>query len=118
MKQLICQEPKQLVYQQVVEPTVQTGHVKIKFMRLVYVELIFMHGEETSHFQYPRVLGHEISGTICEVASDITQWKVRQRVAVMPYVACYECGACKEGKQIVAKNISYWRSRRRGFVNI
>ncbi len=22
----------------------------------------------------------------------------RQRVAVMPYVACYECGACKEGK--------------------
>ncbi len=77
MKQLICQEPKQLVYQQVVEPTVQTGHVKIKIHAVgICGTDIHAWGGNQPFFQYPRVLGHEISGTICEVASDITQWKV------------------------------------------
>ncbi|WP_438873170.1 zinc-binding alcohol dehydrogenase family protein [Providencia hangzhouensis] len=107
MKQFICQEPKQLVYQQVVEPTVQTGHVKIKIHAVgICGTDIHAWGGNQPFFQYPRVLGHEISGTICEVASDITQWKVGQRVAVMPYVACYECGACKEGKTNCCEKIS------------
>ncbi len=107
MKQLICQEPKKLVYQQVEEPVVKAGQVKIKIHAIgICGTDIHAWGGNQPFFQYPRVLGHEISGTICEVASDVTQWKVGQRVAVMPYVACYECGACKSGKTNCCEKIS------------
>ncbi|WP_255586316.1 MULTISPECIES: zinc-binding alcohol dehydrogenase family protein [Providencia] len=107
MKQLICQEPKKLVYQQVEEPVVKAGRVKIKIHAVgICGTDIHAWGGNQPFFQYPRVLGHEISGTICAVADDIKQWKVGQRVAVMPYVACYECGACKSGKTNCCEKIS------------
>ncbi|WP_369310666.1 zinc-binding alcohol dehydrogenase family protein [Providencia rettgeri] len=107
MKQLICQEPKKLVYQQVEEPTLKQGHVKIKIHAVgICGTDIHAWGGNQPFFQYPRVLGHEISGTICAIADDVNQWMVGQRVAVMPYVSCYECGACKSGKTNCCEKIS------------
>jgi L-iditol 2-dehydrogenase len=45
----------------------------------------------------PRVLGHEISGEIVEVGSDVDRFRVGQRVFVSHHVPCDECRYCQAG---------------------
>ncbi|SHG51993.1 2-desacetyl-2-hydroxyethyl bacteriochlorophyllide A dehydrogenase [Kaistia soli DSM 19436] len=45
--------------------------------------------------QYPRVIGHELSGV---VAADAAGWNKGARVVINPYIACGECHACLRGK--------------------
>jgi 2-desacetyl-2-hydroxyethyl bacteriochlorophyllide A dehydrogenase len=45
--------------------------------------------------EYPRVIGHELSGY---VAADAPGWTKGQLVVVNPYVSCGTCHACKRGK--------------------
>ena len=43
------------------------------------------------------ILGHEVSGTIERVASDITVYKVGDRVVAHHHVPCYHCQDCSKG---------------------
>jgi 2-desacetyl-2-hydroxyethyl bacteriochlorophyllide A dehydrogenase len=45
--------------------------------------------------EYPRVIGHELSG---RVAADAEGWTAGTLVVVNPYVSCGECRACRRGK--------------------
>ncbi|KAK5084655.1 hypothetical protein LTR05_005733 [Lithohypha guttulata] len=46
----------------------------------------------------PVTIGHEFSGTVLEIGSKVqTDIKVGDKVAVQPTIACFECGACKDG---------------------
>ncbi|HSO34555.1 MAG TPA: alcohol dehydrogenase [Labilithrix sp.] len=46
----------------------------------------------------PRIPGHEIAGRVDAVASDVTAWKVGQRVGVGWHGGhCFECNACRKG---------------------
>ena len=47
----------------------------------------------------PITIGHEFSGTITEIGSKVkrTDLKVGDQVAVQPTIACFGCGACREG---------------------
>ena len=46
---------------------------------------------------YPRVMGHEFSGTIAAInaAGDMA---VGEQVLINPYLACAKCSACRQGK--------------------
>jgi alcohol dehydrogenase (NADP+) len=47
---------------------------------------------------YPVVPGHEISGVVAEVGSEVTKYKVGDRVGVGCLVdSCRECNSCKSG---------------------
>ncbi|MEJ6394215.1 zinc-binding alcohol dehydrogenase family protein [Gymnodinialimonas sp. 2305UL16-5] len=45
--------------------------------------------------QYPRVIGHELSG---RVAQDAEGWRAGDLVVVNPYLSCGTCRACRRGK--------------------
>ncbi|OON96451.1 MAG: butanediol dehydrogenase [Candidatus Epulonipiscioides saccharophilum] len=45
----------------------------------------------------PITLGHEYSGIIAEVGSNITHLKVGDKVCVEPVIFCGECRSCREG---------------------
>lgn len=45
----------------------------------------------------PAVLGHEVSGEICQVGGAVTKYKVGDRVTVEPQIPCKECEFCKSG---------------------
>lgn len=47
------------------------------------------------YLQYPRVIGHELSGVVAQSAQG---WTKGQLVVVNPYIACGTCHACKRGK--------------------
>ncbi|HHU20560.1 MAG TPA: 2,3-butanediol dehydrogenase [Bacilli bacterium] len=52
----------------------------------------------------PLTLGHEFSGTITEVGSDVTSLKVGDRVCVEPNLRCGECKECREANYHLCRN--------------
>jgi D-arabinose 1-dehydrogenase-like Zn-dependent alcohol dehydrogenase len=47
---------------------------------------------------YPRVLGHEIAGTVCETDPGFTEIKAGARVAVNFLITCGQCRYCVSGR--------------------
>lgn len=67
----------------------------------------------TAHF-FPMILGHEFSGIVTEIGSDVDNVKVGDRVAGIPLVPCFECDTCKDGNYALCKHYSFIGSRQFG----
>lgn len=107
MKALVCQQPGELIWEPRDIPKPQKGEVliKVKAVGICGTDIHAWRGKQP-FFSYPRVLGHEICGDIRELGSDVSQWRVGQQVAVIPYVACSECSACLSGRTNCCENIA------------
>ena len=55
----------------------------------------------------PLILGHECSGIVADVGSDVTKFKVGDRVAIEPGVPCGECEYCKSGKYNLCPDVEF-----------
>lgn len=55
----------------------------------------------------PRIIGHEASGEIVQVGSNVQDWKVGDRVVVRPLESCGTCPACKSGNSNICKSVKY-----------
>ena len=53
----------------------------------------------------PTVLGHELSGVVCEIGPGVNRVKVGDRVCVDPNDMCGECYYCREGKAHFCENM-------------
>lgn len=47
----------------------------------------------------PITLGHEAAGEVAAVGSGVTQWRVGDRVCILPGFGCGECPTCRKGKE-------------------
>jgi len=54
---------------------------------------------------YPRILGHEIAGEIVRTTDKSGSLRVGDRVAVIPYIHCHKCIACRAGKTNCCANL-------------
>ena len=54
----------------------------------------------------PRVVGHELGGTIAEVGPGVTGWKSGDRVTASFYLTCGSCEMCVGGRETLCPN---WR---------
>lgn len=107
MNVLICQQPKELVWKQreIPIPGDNEALIKIKSVGICGTD-IHAWGGNQPFFSYPRVLGHEICGEIVGLGKNIANLKNGQQVAVIPYVACQQCPACKSGRTNCCEKIS------------
>lgn len=56
--------------------------------------------DEWGGSKYPMVPGHEIIGTVVQVGSEVTKWKVGDTVGVGVFVdSCRKCPQCQAGEQ-------------------
>lgn len=55
----------------------------------------------------PVVLGHELSGEVVETGSNVTKFKIGDRVIVEPMVVCGKCPACLEGKYNLCESLGF-----------
>ncbi|KAG6821608.1 hypothetical protein H0H93_000117 [Arthromyces matolae] len=55
----------------------------------------------------PMVLGHESSGIVAKVGSDVKHLKVGDRVAMEPGATCKRCDACKSGRYELCPDIIF-----------
>ena len=107
MKTLVVAEPRQMVWQQRAKPTPAAHEVLIKPIAagICGTDIHAWAGNQP-FFSYPRVLGHELCGEVVELGSQTSGFRLGQRVALIPYVACQQCDACLSGKTNCCEKIS------------
>ncbi|WP_096315896.1 zinc-binding alcohol dehydrogenase family protein [Escherichia coli] len=107
MKVLICQEIKNLVWTVRERPVPGDNEalIKIKTVGICGTDIHAWAGNQP-FFSYPRVLGHEICGEIIESGKNIHNFNIGQQVAVIPYISCQQCPACKSGRTNCCEKIS------------
>ncbi len=65
----------------------------------------------------PTILGHEFSGTVCEIGEDVKTLKVGDKVCVDPNLYCTNCKPCKDGHVHFCENmLSYGVTLDGGFA--
>ncbi|OFJ53395.1 NAD(P)-dependent alcohol dehydrogenase [Mycolicibacterium grossiae] len=78
--------------------------IDIKFAGICHSDLHTVSGE-WGGVKYPMVPGHEIAGIVTEVGSDVTKYKVGDRVGVGCFVdSCRECEYCTAGEEQYCNN--------------
>ena len=105
MLTVICETPGVLRALEGAIPTPAPGEVLLRVRRVGVcgTDLHIFSGNQP-YLAYPRVMGHEISGTV-EQAPEGSTLRPGDVVFVMPYLSCGRCGACRQGKTNCCVNI-------------
>ena len=98
MKAVICETPGRLAMIDRPRPEPAPGEVLVHIRRIGVCGTDFhIFGGKHPFLEYPRVMGHELSGEVvtAPAGSDLA---AGDQVFVMPYLSCGECVACRKGK--------------------
>lgn len=119
MKAALWYNKKDIRVEEIEEPKVTKGNVKIKVKWCgicgsdlheylggpIFIPVGQPHS--LSGNVAPVVLGHEFSGEIVEVGEGVTKFKAGDRVTVEPIVACGKCPACRESKYNLCSSLGF-----------
>jgi len=98
MKSIVCQQPGELKFLEQEKPQPKAGEVLLKIRCIgVCGTDIHAYGGNQPFFNYPRILGHELSGEIAAVGEGV-DLAVGKPAYVIPYIECGKCIACRSGK--------------------
>lgn len=64
-------------------------------------------GVATHPVEYPYIVGHECSGTVAAIGSEVRQVKVGDKVAVDPAIVCHNCDQCEQERENTCRNMRY-----------
>lgn len=109
MRQAILVEPKHIEFKEVAEPKAAdlTAHqvlVNIKRIGICGSEIHSYHGLHPATF-YPVVQGHEYSGVVMAVGSEVTVCKPGDHITARPQLVCSKCNPCKRGQYNVCEHL-------------
>ena len=98
MKKIVCESPGQLRMVDGPKPVPGEGEVLLRVRRigLCGTDMHIFRGTQP-FLQYPRVMGHELSGEVVSAPAGAAVAEGDQ-VYVMPYLSCGNCVACRKGK--------------------
>ena len=104
MKTLVCEKPGEWNWRQEEIPQIASGEVLVKIKRvgICGTDLHAFQGNQ-AFFEYPRVLGHELSGVIDDAGD--SGLNVGQAVLIIPYLHCGTCLACRRGSTNCCANM-------------
>lgn len=107
MKAIVCEEPRVFKPINKENPQLEKGKaiVNIKRIGICGTDLHAFTGNQP-FFEYPRVLGHELSGVIESVDENSYGLEEGDQVAVIPYIECGACHACKKGLTNCCTNVN------------
>jgi 2-desacetyl-2-hydroxyethyl bacteriochlorophyllide A dehydrogenase len=95
---VICAEPGRLIAQDRPEPIRAPDEVLVRVRRVGVcgTDYHIFRGKQP-YLSYPRLIGHEFSGEVVEAPAG-SGLVPGDAVAVMPYLSCGVCVACRKGK--------------------
>jgi 2-desacetyl-2-hydroxyethyl bacteriochlorophyllide A dehydrogenase len=98
MKAVSCAAPGVLSLIEIERPALQAGWVRVAIRHIGICGTDYHIFEGTHPFlEYPRIMGHELSGVVAD-ANGSAVLTAGDPVVINPYLPCYLCPACREGK--------------------
>ncbi len=98
MRAVVCETPGVLRLVEKPVPTPGEGEVLVRIRRMgVCGTDLHIFGGKHPFLEYPRIMGHELSGEIAAVGGG-TSIAVGTPVYIMPYLTCGTCVACRKDK--------------------
>lgn len=103
MKAAIYQGKEKIVISDIPKPVPKEGEalVKVKYAGICGSDLEFF---KTGLWPGRGVLGHEVTGTIAELGSDVKKWKEGDRVSMDSALNCGKCVFCQKGYTNLCRN--------------
>jgi L-iditol 2-dehydrogenase len=105
MKALVFYAPEDVRVEDVPEPEVGPGEVKIRVRNCSTCGTdvkIFNNGHQ--NLTPPRIIGHEIAGEIVSIGEGVEGWEIGARVQCIAAVPCGDCYECNRGWMEVCQN--------------
>lgn len=90
-----------------VAPKAGEVQLKVSHSGICGTDLHIYHGVMDARVQMPQIMGHEMSGVVHELGSDVEGFKAGDRVTVMPLDPCGECPACNRGHSHICHNLKF-----------
>ncbi|MDR3645711.1 MAG: alcohol dehydrogenase catalytic domain-containing protein [Clostridia bacterium] len=110
MKAIVIQRPGEVVYEEVAKPQVRPVDVlvKVRYAGICGTDLEILDGKfslvSDGLVHYPVRIGHEWSGIVEEVGSQVHDFKPGDRVISDNWASCGECDDCLSGNFRECKN--------------
>lgn len=89
------------------EPNLEAGEVlvRVRYAGICGTDML-IHSGKHPRVVAPRVLGHEIFGSVAEASSQASgAWRPGTRVAIYPLISCGRCAPCVEGDAHVCEKL-------------
>lgn len=98
MQIIVCEKPGKMALTHGEKPPIKEGYAQIRIRRIGVcgTDLHAFEGTQP-YFNYPRILGHELSGELVE-PNGAPGFKKGEIVTFIPYFNCGVCIACRSGK--------------------
>lgn len=90
-----------------VEPRADEVRIAVAFTGICGTDLKIVHAAMDHRITTPWPIGHEMSGTIDAIGSDVGDWHPGDKVTVMPLEWCNRCAACLRGNHHVCQNLVF-----------
>ena len=99
MKSVVIQRPNEISLADMDFPEPEPGQLMIQVMAsgICGTDLHIYRGEYMG--KYPVIPGHEFSGVVTSVGSQVTRFQAGDRVAIEPNIACDNCVHCLNNRQ-------------------
>lgn len=111
MKAAVLNKPKSIEIQEIPIPEPKKDEALIK------VYCIGICGSDVHYYEHgrigryvvekPIILGHEVSGTIVKLGTEVKNLHVGDRVAVEPGIPCGKCEYCKSGRYNLCAEVEF-----------
>lgn len=106
MKSLVIQEPNkfELIEKAIPECDEHSVVVKVAFAGICGSDMHILHGNNP-FVVYPRISGHEFSGVVAQVGSQVSHLNTGDHVVVDPVINCGHCRPCRNGRTNCCLNL-------------
>ncbi|MBT2759303.1 NAD(P)-dependent alcohol dehydrogenase [Mesobacillus foraminis] len=111
MKAAYMQNKLDITIEEIPVPDLNSDEILIKVMA------VGVCGSDVHYYEHgrigdaivekPMILGHECSGTVAGIGSEVIDFQIGDRVAVEPGITCGRCEACKEGKYNLCPKVMF-----------
>ncbi|MEK3890477.1 NAD(P)-dependent alcohol dehydrogenase [Bacillus sp. FSL K6-3431] len=111
MKAAVLNKPQSIEIKEITIPEPKSNEALLK------VHCIGICGSDLHYYEHgrigryvvekPIILGHEVSGTVVKVGSEVTDLKVGDRVAVEPGIPCGQCEYCRSGRYNLCDEVEF-----------
>ena len=114
MKAVVCYGNNDVRWEEVPEIMPKDDEVKIRVMACGICGSDIPRATKNGAHYYPIILGHEFSGVVEKVGSNVNGIEIGEKVAAAPLVPCFQCEQCQKGNFSLCPNYSFIGSRQQG----